>query len=203
MNHIWIRFLISFLFFGLIYPSDSFQNWLKDNENKVFHTSGISKASFNIQLSTLDQRNNQKSDSRYILLDIDNNTFQIKIFDNIIYHDEFKTDQYNLLSNQLFRYNKDEIVSSLINRIISKDYFFNFSKYEYDKELDKYTFKFNNNSLNFILVDDKMNINYKDNMYSLDIIDLEINKLDKKQFNDFLLYNMIDTSSIEIFNFMN
>ena len=202
-NLILIKFLISFLLFNFIHSSDNFEDWLKTNENKIFHNLGTSKITFHIEFSALDQYNTEKSDSCYVLLDIPNNVFQIKLFDNIIYHDKYKTDQYNLLSNQLFRYDKDRIVSSLITNITSKDYFFNFSKYKYDNQLDKYLFNFNNNDLNFSLVNGKMSIDYKDNIYNIEITNLEINILDKNQYKSILLYNMIDTTDTEIFNFMN
>ena len=201
-NLILIKFLISFLLFNFIHSSDNFEDWLKTNENKIFHSLGTSKITFHIEFSALDQYNTEKSDSCYVLLDIPNNVFQIKLFDNIIYHDKYKTDQYNLLSNQLFRYDKDKIVSSLITNIASKDYFFNFSKYRYDNQLDKYLFNFNNNTLNFSLVNGKISINYKDNIYNLEITNLEIHTLDKNQYKSILLYNIIDTTDAEIFNFM-
>ena len=203
MNHILIKFLISLLLFNFIHSSDDFENWLKDNERKIFHKTGVSKISFNMKMSVLGQPNIKESDSCYILLDIPNNTFQIKLFDNIIYHDKVKSDQYNLLSNQLFRYNKDKIISGLINNILSKDYFFNFSKYEYDNLLGKYVLSFNNNSLNLSLIDGSISINYQNNIYTIEIADLEIQSLNKNQYNSLLLYNIIDTTKSEIFDFRN
>ena len=201
MNRILIKFLISFLLFNFIHPSDDFENWLKDNENKVFHEGGTSKVTFNIKLNTLDHQNTQQSDSCYILLDILNNIFQIKIFDNIIYHDEFSTIQYSLFSNQLFRYDEDRVVSSLIKMIVSKDFFFNFSKYEYDSQTNRYSFKLNNNTLNFLLLNNQVSIDYKDSAYSINIDDLKIEKLIKEEYDRLLLYNANDTTNIEIFDF--
>ena len=200
MNHILIKFLISFLLFNFIHPSDNFESWLKDNENKVFHE-GVSKVTFNIKLNTLDYQNAQQSDSCYVLLDILNDIFQIKIFDNIIYHDEFKTVQYSVFSNQLFRYDEDRVVSSLIKMIVSKDFFFNFSKYEYDSQTNRYSFKLNNNTLNFLLLNNQVSIDYKDSAYSINIDDLKIEKLIKEENDRLLLYNAIDTTNIEIFDF--
>jgi len=203
MNHILIKFLISLLLFNFIHSGDDFESWLEDNEKKIFYETGFSKITFNIKVSALDQRNIKESDSCYMLIDIPNNVFQIKLFDNIIYHDNNKTDQYSLLSNQLFRYNKDKVMSGLIANVLSKDYFFNLSKYQYDNHLNKYVLNFNSNTLNLSLIDGSIGIDYQDNIYSIRIADLKIQSLNNKQHNNLILYNIIDTTKSEIFDFRN
>ena len=145
----------------------------------------------------------QQSDSCYVLLDVSNNIFQIKLFDNIIYHNKSRTDQYNILSNQLFRYDEDILVTGLIDMIISKDNFFNFSKYNYQPKSDSYIFTLNNLNLKFSMINNNINIDYQDSTYAINVSNLKIIEMTKIDFKNLLLYNMIDTTSIQIFNFKN
>ena len=202
-NRILTKFLINFLFLGFIYSVDNFENWLEYNKNKIFSESGLSKVSFNLKFNTFADFEGQQSDSCYVLLDVSNNIFQIKLFDNIIYHNKSRTDQYNILSNQFFRYDEDILVTGLIDMIISKDNFFNFSNYDYQPKSDIYIFTLNNLNLNFSMISNNINIDYQDSRYTINVSDLKITEMTKIDFKNLLLYNMIDTTSIQIFNFKN
>ena len=202
-NRILTKFLINFLFLSFIYSVDNFENWLEYNKNKIFSESGLSKVSFNLKFNTFADFEGQQSDSCYVLLDVSNNIFQIKLFDNIIYHNKSRTDQYNILSNQLFRYDEDILVTGLIDMIISKDNFFNFSNYDYQPKSDSYIFTLNNLNLNFSMTSNNINIDYQDSRYAINVSNLKITEMTKIDFKNLLLYNMIDTNSIQIFNFKN
>ena len=202
-NRILTKFLINFLFLGFIYSVDNFENWLEYNKNKIFSESSLSKVSFNLKFNTFADFEGQQSDSCYVLLDVSNNIFQIKLFDNIIYHNKSRTDQYNILSNQFFRYDEDILVTGLIDMIISKDNFFNFSKYNYQPKSDSYIFTLNNLNLKFSMINNNINIDYQDSRYAINVSNLKITEMTKIDFKNLLLYNMIDTNSIQIFNFKN
>ena len=202
-NRILTKFLINFLFLSFIYSVDNFENWLEYNKNKIFSESGLSKVSFNLKFNAFADFEGQQSDSCYVLLDVSNNIFQIKLFDNIIYHNKSRTDQYNILSNQLFRYDEDILVTGLIDMIISKDNFFNFLKYNYQPKSDSYIFTLNNLNLKFSMINNNINIDYQDSTYAINVSNLKIIEMTKIDFKNLLLYNMIDTTSIQIFNFKN
>ena len=202
-NRTLTKFLINFLFLSFIYSVDNFENWLEDNKNKIFSESGLSKVSFNLKFNTFADFESQQSDSCYVLLDVSNNIFQIKLFDNIIYHNKSRTDQYNVLSNQIFRYDEDLLVTGLIDMIISKDNLFNFSNYNYQPKSDSYIFALKNLNLNFSMISNNINIDYQDSRYSINVSNIKIIEMSKMEFKDLSLYNMIDTTNIQIFNFKN
>ena len=202
-NRILTKFLINFLFLSFIYSVDNFENWLEYNKNKIFSESGLSKVSFNLKFNAFADFEGQQSDSCYVLLDVSNNIFQIKLFDNNIYHNKSRTDQYNILSNQLIRYDEDILVTGFIDMIISKDNFFNFSKYNYQPKSDSYIFTLNNLNLKFSMINNNINIDYQDSTYAINVSNLKIIEMTKIDFKNLLLYNMIDTTSIQIFNFKN
>ncbi len=194
MSHTLIKFLTSLLLINAAFSDSQFEDWLDFNKNKIFlSTTGLSKITFDIDLRFKNESIGTE-DSCYMLLDIPNNRYQLEMLNNIIYYDSSRLDQYNLLSNQLYRYENDNIISSLISKITSENYFFNFSKYKYDVQSDLYLFEIDKN-LKISIKEDKVNINYKSNFYDFDIKNLRIKELEIFE----SLYSKIDTSKVDIF----
>ena len=203
MNPILIRYLISLFLLNFSY-TDGFQDWLQDNKNKLKLPTQVS---FKAKIVTNDTDiSEQKEESCHLFLDASNNIYQLQILNNIIYYDGNKTDRYNSYSEQLFRYKTDELLSDVIDKIISDDYFFDISKYD-SLGLGTYEFKIDNNILNIHFSDgENINIYYRDNSFNCEFYDIDIKILDNKSFNDSLLYSKIDTTSIHsknnFFNFI-
>ena len=198
MSHTLIRFLTSLLLINLVFSNNQFEEWLGSNKNKIFlSTTGFSRIVFDMDLKFRDE-NIGTEDSCYILLDVPNHRYQLKILNNIIYYDSSRVDQYNLLSNQLYRYKNDNVISSLISKIISEDYFFNFSEYKYDIQSDTYLFNIDKD-LRFSMKGDKVNVHYNNNFYDCKIENLRIQELSESSYNSLLLYSKIDTNKIDIF----
>ena len=203
MNHILIRFLISLFLLNFSY-TDEFQDWLQNNKNKLKLPTEISfKTKITINDTDLSE---QKEESCYLFIDVLNQRYQLQILENIIYYDGKKTDRYNLYSKQLFRYKTDEILSGVINKIISDDYFFDISKYD-SLGIGMYRLKVDNNILDIHFSDKKnINIYYQDNIYNCEFNKVDIKNLDNQEFEDSLLYSKVDTLNIHsqnnFFNFI-
>ena len=198
-----IKYLIKLFVFSLIFSNfslaDYFEDWLQ-KKDKIILDNEIVKVSF---LSEFDSKSLQlnRKDSSYIILYPSRNIYQIKFLNNIVYYDNKKMDQYNNSSKQLFRYKPDKIIVAFINKLLS-DKFFKKSKY---KLINNFYF-FNEISLgkkDSILINKDFNvIQYSNNEFSYKFYNIDIEVLDQKMLDNELLYNKIDTSQVEIFNFI-
>ena len=203
MNLTLIKYLIKLFIFNLIFSNfilaDQFENWLL-NKKEIILGNEIVKISF---LSEFDSKSLQlnRKDSSYIILCPKKNIYQIKFLNNIVYYDNKKMDQYNNSSKQLFRYKSDKILVSVIDKLLS-DKFFKRSKYK--KINDFYYFDaISIGKKDSILINKDFNvIQYLNNEFSYEFYNINIEVLNQEMLEKELLYNIIDTSQVEIFNFI-
>jgi len=202
MSHILIKFLISFLLINYCYSSE-FESWLLNARQLLFNKDESIKMSFeaNIKSSNRDLSSKQNNTCE-IILNISENVYQIEFENNIIYYDKIKMDHYNVKSNQFFRYKPDRVIVSFIEKITS-NFLFNPSMYStaddsiyiYNKMVNK------EDSLKMISNNNSFDVHYYNNMYNCVFSEVDFVVLDKERYNNSLLYSVIDTNNIEIFNF--
>ena len=203
MSHILIKFLISFLLISCCY-SAGFEDWILNAKEVIFDKNEPVKISFkaNIESNSSDLLNNQNNACE-IILNISESIYQIEFEDNIIYYDKIKMDHYNASSNQFFRYKPDRVIVSFIEKITS-NFLFNPSMYSavsdsiyvYDKMVNK------KDSLKVVLSNDSFNFHYHSNIYNCVFSEVNFSVLDKEKYMNLLMYSVIDTNNIEIFNFI-
>ena len=203
MNLTLIKYLIKLFIFNLIFSNfilaDQFENWLLDKKEMILGNEIV-------QISFLSEFNSKslqlsRQDSSYIILYPKKNIYQIQFLNNIVYYDDKKMDQYNNSSKQLFRYKPDKILVAFINKLLS-DKFFKRSKY---KKIDDFYY-FDAMSIDekdSILINKDFNvIQYLNNEFSYEFYNINIEVLNQEMLEKELLYNIIDTSQVEIFNFI-
>ena len=192
MSHILRKYLIS-IFLLSISLSDQFNNWLIEKKELISQNE-IIMVSFLNEFST-QNLNINRIDSCYIIFYPQKKKYQLKFLNNIIYYDGFKMDQYNESSKQLFRYEPDKIVVKAINKLLS-DKIFKRSKYQLINNISvgEDSILINSQKFDTIL--------YKTSKYSHKFYDIDISILDSISFNDKYLFSKIDTTQIEIFNFI-
>ena len=106
-------------------------------------------------------------------------------------------------SNQFFRYKPDKVIVSFIEKMTSSSIFkisnysiSNDSLYVYNKIEDK------EESFKIVSSDDSFDVYYSYGIYDCLFSKIDIDVLDAERYNKLFLYSIVDTNSIEIFNFM-
>ncbi len=203
MNRILIKFLISFLLIGSCY-SVGFEDWLLNAKEVIFDKNEPVKISFKANIeSNSPNLLNKQNNACEIILNVSEDVYQIEFEDNIIYYDKIKMDHYNANSNQFFRYKPDRVIVSFIEKITSS-FLLNPSMYSSTNDsiyiYDKMTNK--KDSLKMILNNDSFNVHYYSNIYNCTFSEVDFRILDKEKYINSLMYSVIDTNNIEIFNFI-
>ena len=179
-----------------------FEDWLLNAKEVIFDKNEPVKISFkaNIESNSPDLLNKQNNACE-IILNVSEGIYQIEFEDNIIYYDIIKMDHYN--SNQFFRYKPDRVIVSFIEKITSRFLFnpsmysaINDSIYIYDKMKNK------KDRLKMILSNDSFNVHYYSNIYNCTFSEVDFRILDKEKYINSLMYSVVDTNNIEIFNFI-
>ena len=187
---------------------------------KLFHENAINKLNSNfiyigqndykylivgIGINIINSPNllNKQNNACEIILNVSEDVYQIEFEDNIIYYDKIKMDHYNANSNQFFRYKPDRVIVSFIEKITSS-FLLNPSMYSSTNDsiyiYDKMTNK--KDSLKMILNNDSFNVHYYSNIYNCTFSEVDFRILDKEKYINSLMYSVIDTNNIEIFNFI-
>jgi len=203
MSRILIKFLISFLLISYSY-SIEFEDWILNARQLLFDKDTLVKVSFKVDIKSDNlELLNKQNDNCKIILNITENVYQIEFEDNIIYYDKIKMDHYNSSSNQFFRYKPDRVIVSFIEKITSNFIFdlsmynaINDSIYVYTKMANK------KDSLKIILNNNSFDVHYYNNIYKCTFSEINFSTLDNERYNKFLLYSIIDTNNVEIFNFI-
>ena len=203
MNRILIKFLISFLLIGPCY-SVGFEDWLLNAKEVIFDKNEPVKIFFKANIeSNSPNLLNKQNNACEIILNVSEDVYQIEFEDNIIYYDKIKMDHYNANSNQFFRYKPDRVIVSFIEKITSS-FLLNPSMYSSTNDsiyiYDKMTNK--KDSLKMILNNDSFNVHYYSNIYNCTFSEVDFRILDKEKYINSLMYSVIDTNNIEIFNFI-
>ena len=202
MNHILIRFLISLFLAGFVYSLE-FQKWIFDTGNLLLNEKQIVKLSFkaNVEVDGFDlsgQNNNCE-----IILNVPEKIYQIEFGNNIIYYDNVKMDYYNLETNQIFRHKPDKAIVSFIEKITSS-FLFDYSRY---KAINDNVYLYNKmankkDSLKIVKNNNSFDIYYNSNIYNCAFSEISFSTLDRKGYGEFLLYSIVDTNNVEVFDFV-
>ena len=202
MNHILIRFLISLFLAGFVYSLE-FQKWIFDTRNLLLNEKQIVKLSFkaNVEVDGFDlssQNNNCE-----IILNVPEKIYQIEFGNNIIYYDNVKMDYYNLETNQIFRHKPDKAIVSFIEKITSS-FLFDYSRY---KAINDNVYLYNKmankkDSLKIVKNNNSFDIYYNSNIYNCAFSEISFSILDRKGYGEFLLYSIVDTNNVEVFDFV-
>ena len=202
MNHTLIRFLISLFLVGFAYNLE-FEKWIFDTKKILFDEKHVIKLSFKAKVKIdgvdlYDTNNNCE-----IILNIPESIYQVELGNNIIYYDNVKMDHYNSETNQFFRYKPDRLIVLFIEKITS-NFLFDYSKYKaindnlyvYNKMANK------KDSLKIISNNNSFDIYYSNNVYDCVFSEVDFNILDKQGYDKLLLYSIVDTNNVEVFDFV-
>ena len=200
MNHILIRFLIKIILFKVacnFVLCSNLDKWLFDKNN--FFKNEMVEVSF-----TANFQSNQFPayiDNVTLLFNTQKNVYQVKFMDAIVYYDGKKINQYNFQSNQMFINKPDKIINSLIRKVFSAK-LFNFKNY---KLINSGSYLYLENLLNsdslIISYGTKDTIKYISNHNKYFLYDIKFDVLDSTMFKNKLFYNIVDTLTIDIFDF--
>ena len=202
MNLILKRFLISLFLIGFVYTQE-FEKWIFDTKKLLIDEGQITRLSFKAKIKIDGFNLFVQNNNFVIILNIPESIYQLGFGNDIIYYDNSKMDHYNLETNQFFRYKPDAIIVSFLDKITS-NFLFDYSGYKaiddnqyiYDKMPNK------TDSLKIVSNNNSFDIYYNSNIYDCIFSEIDFKTLDRKEYNKLLLYSIVDTNDVEVFNFL-